>query len=428
MVGLWFRTLVRKLSGGPLPPRSRTAQRRSACLHVEALEDRTVTSAMANEPTGLVAPAPEASAAIVTSDKTDAASNHPVYASRDIAKIVPHVGPEMERLLEDIRKLKAPYQRAPIQSDLSTFTGSFDGPRSKNDLPSGARDKERDLSRGDIGLPHARAEERSAKAQPAPPTAVHPSPSPVAASTPPAGESARPLPEARISEKAGPTGAQPNQNLGGAEGNVVVPEERHANAKPSATERAEFKRLSADLPDGSLLQRFVVHREQAAFTMLVQRHERTVLGICQRVLGDAHAAQDAFQATFLVLARKAGILDSRSPLAGWLYRVAYRLALRLRAVTARQRRREQAANDRATQEASEVSAVIEKQELLEALGEELQRLPEKYRTPLILCYFEGRTHEEAAQMIGLPRGSMAKRIGEGLELLQMRLLERGFTL
>jgi RNA polymerase sigma-70 factor (ECF subfamily) len=183
------------------------------------------------------------------------------------------------------------------------------------------------------------------------------------------------------------------------------------------------------LPDGWLLRRFVADQEQAAFTALVQRHERFVLGICQRVLGDSHAAQDAFQATFLVLARKASMLDWQKPLAGWLYKVAYHLALRSRAMVARQRRSEQAAaNGRSSQVPSEGPADVEKQEMYQALSEELQRLPEKYRTPLVLCYFDGRTHAEAARAIGLPRGSMAKRIGQGLERLRERLLHRGFML
>jgi RNA polymerase sigma-70 factor (ECF subfamily) len=181
------------------------------------------------------------------------------------------------------------------------------------------------------------------------------------------------------------------------------------------------------LPDGSLLQRFVADREQAAFTALVQRHERIVLGICQRVLGDSHAAQDAFQATFLVLARKASSLHWQGPLAGWLSKVAYHLALRLRAVAARQRRCEKdAAHGRPSQSASACSAEIDNQELRQVLSEELQRLPEKYRVPLVLCYFDGQTHDEAARAIGLPRGSMAKRLREGLERLRERLLDRGF--
>jgi RNA polymerase sigma factor (sigma-70 family) len=180
------------------------------------------------------------------------------------------------------------------------------------------------------------------------------------------------------------------------------------------------------LPDGSLLQRFVADREQAAFTALVRRHERLVLGICQRVLGDSHAAQDALQATFLVLARKASLLDQERPLAGWLHKVAYHLALRLRAVAARRRRSEkEAAGRRYSQSTGECAAEIEKQEMRQVLGEELRRLPEKYRVPLVLCYFDGRTHDEAARAIGLPRGSMSRRISEGLERLRARLHDRG---
>jgi RNA polymerase sigma factor (sigma-70 family) len=193
--------------------------------------------------------------------------------------------------------------------------------------------------------------------------------------------------------------------------------------------RTEVERLPADLPDGLLLRRFVAGGEQAAFTALVHRYERLVLSTCQRVLGDSHAAQDAFQATFLVLARKANMLDTHRPLAGWLYQVAYHLALRLRAVAARQRRWEREATEgKSSRAVTEPSANLEEQEMRQALTEELERLPEKYRAPLVLCYFDGRTHEDAARAIGVPRGSMAKRIREGLKHLRERLLDRGFVL
>lgn len=183
-----------------------------------------------------------------------------------------------------------------------------------------------------------------------------------------------------------------------------------------------------DVPDGVLLQRFAVHREQAAFTALVQRHGRFVLGICQRVLGDTHAAEDVFQATFMILARKASMLDRHSPLAGWLYKVAYHLALRVRAVKARQRQCEWQATAGSERVPEATVANLEQQELRHAVNEELQRLPEKYRVPLVMCYFDGRTHEEAAREMGLPRGSMAKRIGEGLQRLRERLVGRGLVL
>jgi RNA polymerase sigma factor (sigma-70 family) len=220
---------------------------------------------------------------------------------------------------------------------------------------------------------------------------------------------------------------QDNSNPAGSKTNELASPSVQAGTTENPTARTEIERLRADLPDGSLLQRFVADREQTAFTALVERYEGFVLGICQSVLGDSHAAMDAFQATFLLLAQKANMLDKEGSLAGWLWKVAYRLALRLRAVAARQRRREkEAVSRRPTPEASHGPAEIEKQEVLEALKEELQRLPEKYRVPLLLCYFDGRTHAEAARTIGLPRGSMAKRIAEGLRCLRQRLRARGF--
>jgi RNA polymerase sigma factor (sigma-70 family) len=141
-----------------------------------------------------------------------------------------------------------------------------------------------------------------------------------------------------------------------------------------------------------------------------------------------HAAHDAFQLTFLTLARKASALDLRNPLAGWLYKVAYHLSLRLRGSAALQRRAEErAAGGRPSRDAEDHAADLEHRELRIALREELDRLPEKYRGPLVLCYLDGRTHDEAAHAIGLPRGSMAKRLAEGLDLLRERLLARGFA-
>ena len=207
-----------------------------------------------------------------------------------------------------------------------------------------------------------------------------------------------------------------------------------ASGQVDATEvgaaRTDVNELPGDVPDGALLERFVADRDQPAFTgFLVARHERLVRGICQGVLGDSHTAEDAFQTTFMVLARKASMLDKHRSLASWLYKVAYHLALRFRAVAGRQRRCEtHAARVRAAQGGQDGTADIEKQEIHQALREEVQRLPEKYRVPLVLCYFDGRTHDEVARTIGLPRGSIAKRIGEGLQHLRQRLIERGVML
>ena len=212
-----------------------------------------------------------------------------------------------------------------------------------------------------------------------------------------------------------------------AEGFITPPTQGAAPERASV--HSGFMQVLRDVPDGSLLKRYAVRRDQVAFAALVQRHERLVFGVCLRVLGDLHAAQDALQATFLALARKACMLDKDGPLAGWLCRVAYHLALRLRGTAARQRGHErEAARTRVLATTGDAVTEIEKDEIRDALREELERLPEKYRAPLILHYFAGKTHEEAARTLGVPRGSMAKRIGEGLERLRERLTDRGFVL
>jgi RNA polymerase sigma-70 factor (ECF subfamily) len=191
--------------------------------------------------------------------------------------------------------------------------------------------------------------------------------------------------------------------------------------------KAEPERLPARVPDYALLRRYVANGDQAAFRTLVRRHERVVFGTCQRVLGDSHLAQEAFQATFMVLARKAAVLDVGQPLTAWLCKVAFRAALRLRTAVANRRRREREAA-RPSPVVAPLYADLERKEIFQALAEELQHLPEKYRAPLVLCYLDGRTHADAAQMIGLPRGSMAKRIRQGLLRLRARLVTRGFML
>lgn len=183
----------------------------------------------------------------------------------------------------------------------------------------------------------------------------------------------------------------------------------------------------AGLTDGALVRRFAAEREQAAFTELVRRHGRSVLNVCTRVLGDPHRAQDASQATFLALARRADGLDDRGSLAGWLYKVAYRVALRHRTAAARQRRIERAAAQ-APWDEDDFFDAVDDADVCRALREELARLPEKYRLPLALCYLDGRTHAEVAVAVGLPRGSVAKRIGEALERLRESLAGRGFAL
>lgn len=178
----------------------------------------------------------------------------------------------------------------------------------------------------------------------------------------------------------------------------------------------------ARLSDGQLLDRFVAAREEAAFEGLVRRYGPLVLGVCRRVLRDAHAAEDAFQATFLVLVRKAASLDRRQPLGGWLHTVAYRLALRARASEGRRR----ACETLATSERQESSSAASS-DLAAAVEEELMRLPEKHRLPLVLCYLEGKTNEQAAQALGCPKGSISWRLAQARDTLRDRLTRRGWS-
>ena len=180
----------------------------------------------------------------------------------------------------------------------------------------------------------------------------------------------------------------------------------------------------ADLADEELLERFCLGREEAAFALLVQRHGPTVLGVCRRLLGHADA-EDAFQATFLILIRKAGSIRKRSSLGSWLYGVAYRMARKVRARSARLPVRPAAeaavAEDDPLHEAS-------RREWAALLHEEIHRLPENYRAPLVLCGLEGKTCEQAARELNWPKSSLAHRLDRGKELLRQRLVRRGVVL
>ena len=172
------------------------------------------------------------------------------------------------------------------------------------------------------------------------------------------------------------------------------------------------------LPDGDLLERFVRQHEEAAFAVLVQRHGPMVLSVCERVLRHSQDADDAFQVTFIVLAQKAHRLRRPGLLANWLYGVAYRTAMHARQRAARRSERER--------EAAKLSVPSNDPErealaLHRVLDEELHRLPEKYRAPLVLCYLEGKTNKEAARLLGWPSGSMAHRLARGRDLLRKRL-------
>jgi RNA polymerase sigma factor (sigma-70 family) len=179
-----------------------------------------------------------------------------------------------------------------------------------------------------------------------------------------------------------------------------------------------------DLTDGELLRHFLARHEEAAFGILVQRHGPLVLGVCRRILRDPDLADDAFQATFLVLVRRAGSIRDPGSLASWLYGVARRVALKARAEAARRRSREREAVDMPSPQPRDETSW---NELRAVLDEELARLPEKYRAPLVLCYLEGKTHDQAARELGCPRTSLTSRLGRARALLQKQLARRGFT-
>ena len=182
---------------------------------------------------------------------------------------------------------------------------------------------------------------------------------------------------------------------------------------------------AAEQTDGQLLDRFVRRRDEAAFEALLGRHGPLVLGACRRLLADEADAADAFQATFLVLVRRAGSVRRSAALGSWLYGVAYRVALKMRRSAARRRAHEgEAASMARTAFEGEPAA----DDLRAALDEELTRLPDRYRAALVACYLQGRTHVQAAEELGWPRGSVAKRLARGLELLRGRLTRRGLAL
>ncbi|MBL8793387.1 MAG: sigma-70 family RNA polymerase sigma factor, partial [Planctomycetia bacterium] len=184
-------------------------------------------------------------------------------------------------------------------------------------------------------------------------------------------------------------------------------------------------RAAADQADDRLLQRFAEARDEAAFAELMRRHGPVVLGVCRRVLADGHDADDAFQATFLVLARKAASIRQGEALGGWLCRVACRIALAAKTASARRRAGERQALDMKPTTTMNEPAWAELRPLLD---EEVDRLPRKYRVPVVLCYFEGKTHEEAAQQLGWPKGTVAGRLARARDLLHQRLTRRGVTL
>jgi RNA polymerase sigma factor (sigma-70 family) len=187
---------------------------------------------------------------------------------------------------------------------------------------------------------------------------------------------------------------------------------------------AQLQQADGRLTDGQLLGRFVGARDEAAFAALVRRHGPMVFGVCRRVLGDFHDAEDAFQATFLVLARKAGSVAKRDSLGCWLYQVAYHTALEAGMGNARRRSREKPVGDLP----HPVVVPAEAPDWRSALDRELSLLPERYRAAIVACDLEGRTRREAARQLGVTEGTLSSRLARGRTLLAKRLTKCGVTL
>ncbi len=189
--------------------------------------------------------------------------------------------------------------------------------------------------------------------------------------------------------------------------------------------RVAVLRGAGETTDTELLERFVTERDEAAFEALVQRHGPMVLGVCRNLLHNPHDAEDAFQATFLVLVRKAASIQRRALLTSWLYGVAYRIALRARANAARRRAHE----ERGVEMAAAKPGMEETwSDLKPVVHEELGRLPEKYRLPVVLCYLQGKTNEEAARQLAWPIGTVKGRLTRARDILRSRLARRGLAL
>jgi RNA polymerase sigma factor (sigma-70 family) len=174
--------------------------------------------------------------------------------------------------------------------------------------------------------------------------------------------------------------------------------------------------------DEQLLADYLARRSDEAFAALLGRHGQMVLNVCRRILHDDHAAEDVFQATFLVLANRAGAIHRRASLAGFLHGVAYRLAVRAR--RQRLRRLPAAVDDKTVAPLEELAW----KEMLGILDDELGRLSDHYRAPLVLCYLEGRTQDQAARQLGWSLNTLRRRLAKGRRLLEARLRGRGVTL
>jgi RNA polymerase sigma factor (sigma-70 family) len=188
--------------------------------------------------------------------------------------------------------------------------------------------------------------------------------------------------------------------------------------------RAMLLRDGAGLTDGQLLNDYLGRGDQAALAALVYRHGPMVWGVCRRVLRDYHAAEDAFQATFLVLVRKAKTIAAPELLANWLYGVAHQTSLEAQTTIARRTARERQVTQMPEPALTEAVCY----ELRPLLDEELSRLPDLYRVAIVICDLEGMTRREAARQLGVPEGTLAARLARGRKMLRKRLARRGLAI
>jgi RNA polymerase sigma factor (sigma-70 family) len=187
--------------------------------------------------------------------------------------------------------------------------------------------------------------------------------------------------------------------------------------------RASLAKDRAGLTDGELLECFLATRDEAAFEALARRHGPMVLGVCRRVLQNESDAEDAFQATFLILVHKAATIQPRSMVGNWLYGVAHNTARKAKAMNSKRRVKEKLAGERLRTQSTSVAAG----QLQDLLDDELSRLPDKFRVPVVLCDLEGKPLKEAARQLGWPQGTVASRLARARGMLAKRLACHGLV-
>ena len=182
---------------------------------------------------------------------------------------------------------------------------------------------------------------------------------------------------------------------------------------------------ACDLSDGQLLDSFVVRHDGAAFETLLRRHGPLVLGVCRRILHDVHDADDAFQATFLLLVRQAASIAKRQSVGSWLYGVAYRIAVKAKTRARRRRAHERRAVNRMSADGMEE---LLWRDLRPIIDEEVNHLPEKWRATVVLCFMEGMSYADAADHLKCSKGAVALRLEQARDRLRKRLQRRGLAL